>query len=138
MKQAGFGVAGASGLAASVFLTLKAILIDSGSIRGMRQTLEVAGEKELSELGKYYALLKAERSHLRHLISQLDWELLGETQCRVERERDNRHLRRRVDGLNDIIDRERERARERVEELERRILRLRVAHLGEILARAHR
>ena len=44
---------------ASVFLTLKAILIDSGSmnevplVRGMRQTLEVAGEKELSELGKY-------------------------------------------------------------------------------------
>ena len=51
MKQAGFGVAGASGLVASVFLTLKAILIDSGSmnevplVRGMRQTLEVAGEK---------------------------------------------------------------------------------------------
>ena len=86
------------------------------------------------------ALLEAERSHLRHLISQLDWELLGETQCRVEREHENRHLRRRVDGLNDIIDREREQARERVEELERsnRILRLRVAHLGEILARAHR
>ena len=45
----------------SVFLTLKAILIDSGSmnevplVRGMRQTLEVAGEKELSELGKYPA-----------------------------------------------------------------------------------
>ena len=58
----------------------------------------------------------------------------------MERERENRHLRRRVDGLNDIIDRERERARERVEELERsnRILRLRVAHLGKILARAHR
>ena len=55
MKQAGFGVAGASGLVASVFLTL--ILIDSGSmnevplVSGMRQTLEVAGEKELSELG---------------------------------------------------------------------------------------
>ena len=52
MKQAGFGVAGASGLVASVFLTLKAILIDSGSmnevplVSGMRQTLEVAGEKE--------------------------------------------------------------------------------------------
>ena len=73
------------------------------------------------------ALLEAERSHLRHLISQLDWELLGETQCRV--------------GLNDIIDRERERARERVEELverSNRILRQRVAHLGEILAQAHR
>ena len=44
---------------ASVFLTLKAILIDSGSmnevplVSGMRQTLEVAGEKELSELEKY-------------------------------------------------------------------------------------
>ena len=59
IKQAGFGVAGASGLVASVFLTLKAILIDSGSmnevplVSGMRQTLEVlevAGEKEL---GKY-------------------------------------------------------------------------------------
>ena len=42
------------GLVASVFLTLKAILIDSGSmnevplVSGMRQTLEVAGEKELS------------------------------------------------------------------------------------------
>ena len=46
MKQAGFGVAGASGLVASVFLTLPLV-------RGMRQTLEVAGEKELSELGKY-------------------------------------------------------------------------------------
>ena len=84
------------------------------------------------------ALLEAERSHQRHLISQLDWELLGETQCRVERERENRHLRRRVDGLNNLIDRERERARERVEERSNRILRLRVAHLGEILARAHR
>ena len=64
MKQAGFGVAGASGLVASVFLTLKAILIDSGSmnevplVRGMRQTLEVAGEKELSELGKYCTAIR--------------------------------------------------------------------------------
>ena len=56
------------------------------------------------------ALLEAERSHQRHLIAQLDWELLGETLCRVERERENRNLRRRVDGLNNIIDRERERA----------------------------
>ena len=57
-----------------------------------------------------------------------------------ERERDNRNLRRRVDGLNNLIDKERERARERVEELERsnRILRQRAAHLGEILVRAHR
>ena len=48
IKQAGFGVAGASGLVASVFLTLKAVLIDSGSmnevplVRGMRQTLQAA------------------------------------------------------------------------------------------------
>ena len=81
------------------------------------------------------ALLEAERSHQRHLISQLDLELLGETLCRVERERENRNLRRRVDGLKNLIDRERERARERVEELD---LRLRVAQLGEILAQAHR
>ena len=59
------GVAGASGLVASVFLTLKAILIDSGSmndvplVRGMRQTLKVAGEKELSELGKYCTSCRA-------------------------------------------------------------------------------
>ena len=78
------------------------------------------------------ALLEAERSHQRHLIAQLDWELLGETLCRMELERENRHLRRRVGGLNDIIDRDRERARERIEELEHsnRILRLRLAHLG--------
>ena len=43
----------------SVFLTRKAILIDSGSMKdvplvsGMRQILEVVGEKELSKLGKY-------------------------------------------------------------------------------------
>ena len=58
------------------------------------------------------ALLEAERSHQRRLIAQLDWELLGETLCRVERERENRNLRRRVDGLNNIMDREREQARE--------------------------
>ena len=50
-------VAGASGLVPSVFLTRKAILIDSGSMKdvplvsGMRQTREVVGENELSELG---------------------------------------------------------------------------------------
>ena len=61
-KQAGLGVAGASGLAPSVFL---AILIDSGSMKdvplvsGMRQTREVAGEKELSELGKYCTSCRA-------------------------------------------------------------------------------
>ena len=51
------------------------------------------------------------RGRQRHLIAQLDWELLGETQCRMELERKNRHLRRRVGGLNEIIDRDRERAR---------------------------
>ena len=85
-------------------------------------------------------LLEAERSHQRRLIARLDEELLDETLRCEERERDNRNLRRRVDGLNNLIDKERERARERVEELERsnRILRQRVAHLGEILVRAHR
>ena len=54
-----------SRLVASVFLTLKTILIDSGSmnevplVSGMRQTLEVAGEKELSELGKYCTSCRA-------------------------------------------------------------------------------
>ena len=52
-KQAGLGVAGASGLVPSVFLTWKAILIDSGLVSGMRQTQEVVGENELSELGKH-------------------------------------------------------------------------------------
>ena len=46
---------GVSGLLPSVFLTRKAILMDSGSMKdvplvnGMRQTLEVVGEKELSD-----------------------------------------------------------------------------------------
>ena len=62
------------------------------------------------------ALLKAERSHQRARVAGLDEELLDEIQRGLERERENRHLRRRVDGLHDI-DRERERARERVEEL---------------------
>ena len=58
-------VAGASGLVASVFLTLKAILIVSGSIKdvplvsGMRQTRAVAGEKVLKELGKYCTSCRA-------------------------------------------------------------------------------
>ena len=62
---AGLGVAGASGLVPSVFLTRKAILMDSGSMKdvplvsGMRQTLEVVGEKELSELGKYCTSCRA-------------------------------------------------------------------------------
>ena len=65
LKQAGLGVAGASGLVPSVFLTRKAILMDSGSMKdvplvsGMRQTLEVVGEKELSELGKYCTSCRA-------------------------------------------------------------------------------
>ena len=64
-KQAGLGVAGASGLVPSVFLTRKAILMDSGSMKdvplvsGMRQTLEVVGENELSELGKYCTSCRA-------------------------------------------------------------------------------
>ena len=86
------------------------------------------------------ALLEAERSHQRRRIAGLDEELLDETLRGIELERENRNLRRRVGGLNDIIDRDRERARVRIEELERsnRILRQRVAHLGEILGRAHR
>ena len=54
----------------------------------------------------------------------LDGRVLGASQVEYipfgkrPLKRENRHLRRRVDGLNDIIDRERERARERVEELE--------------------
>ena len=52
-------------------------------------------------------------------------ELLDKTLRSKEWERDSRNLRRRVDGLNNLLDKERERARERVEELERsnRILR---------------
>ena len=48
-KQAGLGVAGASGLVPSVFLMRKAILMDSGLMKdvplvsGMRQTREVVG-----------------------------------------------------------------------------------------------
>ena len=64
-EAGGVGVAGASGLAPSVFLTRKAILMDSGSMKdvplvsGMRQTREVVGEKELSELGKYCTSCRA-------------------------------------------------------------------------------
>ena len=67
------------------------------------------------------ALLEAERSHQRARIAGLDEELLDEMLRGLERERENRNLRR---------------ARERVEE--NRILRLRVAQLGEILAQARR
>ena len=58
-------MAGASGLVPSVFLTRKAILMDSGSMKdvplvsGMRQTREVVGENELSELGKYCTSCRA-------------------------------------------------------------------------------
>ena len=78
------------------------------------------------------ALLEAERSHQRARIAGLDEELLDEMLRGLERERENRNLRLRIGGLNDIIDRERELARLRIEELERsnRILRLRLAHLG--------
>ena len=58
-------MAGANGLVPSVFLTRKAILIDSGSMKdvplvsGMRQTQEVVGENELSKLGKYCTSCRA-------------------------------------------------------------------------------
>ena len=54
-----------AGLVPSVFLTRKAILMDLGSMKdvplvsGMRQTLEVVGEKELSKLGKYCTSCRA-------------------------------------------------------------------------------
>ena len=54
-----------SELVPSVFLTRKAILGNSGSMKdvplvsGMRQTQEVVGENELSELGKYCASRRA-------------------------------------------------------------------------------
>ena len=67
------------------------------------------------------ALLEAKRSHQRHLIAQLDEELLDETLRGKERERKNRNLRRRLDRLNNLLDKERERAtraKERVGELD--------------------
>ena len=74
------------------------------------------------------ALLEAERSHQRHLIAQLDWELLGETLCRMELERENIS----AGGWAASTISSTEIASERIEELERsnRILRLRLAHLG--------
>ena len=57
------------------------------------------------------ALLEAERSHQRARIAGLDEELLDEMLRCGELERENRHLRRRVGGLNDIIDRDRQGAR---------------------------
>ena len=64
-EAGGVGRGRASGLVPSVFLTRKAILMDSGSMKdvpltsGMRQTREVVGEKELSELGKYCTSCRA-------------------------------------------------------------------------------
>ena len=71
------------------------------------------------------ALLEAERSHQRRLIAHLDEKLLDETLRCEERERDNRNLCWRLDRLNDLLDKERERAalaKERVGELERAVL----------------
>ena len=56
------------------------------------------------------ALLEAERSHQRARIAGLDEELLDETLRGIKLERENRNLRRRGGGLNNIIDRDRERA----------------------------
>ena len=63
-KQAGLGVAGASGLVPSVFLTegdLDGLGADEGRAACQRDAadLEVVGEKELSELGKYCASCRA-------------------------------------------------------------------------------
>ena len=80
------------------------------------------------------ALLEAERSHQRHLIAQLDEELLDETLWREERERDNKNLRWMLDRKNKFLKQTRKRALER----SNRILRQRVERLGKILERAHR
>ena len=82
-KQAGLGVAGASGLVPSVFLTRKAILMDSGSMKdvplvsGMRQTVEVVGEKELSELGKLPRRHVAGVARLQLVVQALHQLILG-------------------------------------------------------------
>ena len=47
------------------------------------------------------ALLEAERSHQRHLIAQLDEELLDETLCCEEREQDNKNLRWMLERKNE-------------------------------------
>ena len=81
------------------------------------------------------ALLEAERSHQPSaLASRPSMRSSSMKCCALGAGAENRNLRLRIGGLNDIIDRERERARERVEE--NRILRLRVAQLGEIRASA--
>ena len=87
------------------------------------------------------ALLEAERSHQRHLIAQLDEELLDETLRGEERERDNKCLRRMLGRHDEYLKKTRKRAvlaERRVGELEHsdRILRQRVERLGEILERA--
>ena len=82
------------------------------------------------------ALLEAERSHQRHLIAQLDEELLDETLCREERERDNKNLRWMLERKNEHLRQTRKRAvqaERRVAELERSNIRQRVERLGEIL-----
>ena len=82
------------------------------------------------------ALLEAERSHQRHLIAQLDEELLDETLCREERERDNKNLRWMLERKNEYLRQTRKRAvqaERRVAELERSNIRQRVGRLGEIL-----
>ena len=82
------------------------------------------------------ALLEAERSHQRHLIAQLDEELLDETLCREERERDNKNLRWMLERKNEYLRQTRKRAvraEQRVAELERSNIRRRVERLDEIL-----
>ena len=82
------------------------------------------------------ALLEAERSHQRRLIAQLDEELLDETLCREERERDNKNLRWMLERKNEYLRQTRKRAvqaERRVAELERSNIRQRVERLGEIL-----
>ena len=80
------------------------------------------------------ALLEAERSHQRHIIAQLDEELLDETLLK-ERERDNKNLRWMLERKNEYLRQTRKRAvqaERRVAELERNNIRQRVECLGEI------
>ena len=82
------------------------------------------------------ALLEAERSHQRHIIAQLDEELLDETLHSEERERDNKNLRWMLERKNEYLRQTRKRALQaerRVAELERNNIRQRVECLGEIL-----
>ena len=82
------------------------------------------------------ALLEAERSRQRHIIAQLDEELLDETLRCEERERDNKKLRWMLERKNEYLRQTRKRAvqaERRVAELERNNIRQRVECLGEIL-----